>query len=273
MDRLCAGQLLGSPHRFHATVTGVGGVFHETARREPLLVDARAANDMIRAAFDDEDRWSPPHDHLAVSPRDVLHKRAIPLPDGMRGRVEDSGRQAASASRGALRATLAVSDQKREGMSVPASWTHHATSENKLSASQEQEQRRPAADLGKLIDLPVPGDFVPLTIMARGPHSMVVSTTPISAGPRAPLRHCPTTLNCEQPSWLASTASLAKRFAWRFTSRPPSRTERFRPRVRRTQVVRGRVSFRWRMRRLGGLARGSRSDPPTSPWSRLPWRT
>lgn len=74
----------------------------------------------------------------------------------MRGRVEDFGRQAASASRGSLRATLAASDGKREAMSVPASWTHHARSENKLSASQEQEQRRPAANAGNLINLPIP---------------------------------------------------------------------------------------------------------------------
>lgn len=144
--------MVRSLHRFHATLAGVGSIFHETARDAPLLVDARGANDLARAAFND-DRWSRPNGHVAVAPRDVLHKRAIPIPEGIRSCVEEVGQQAASASRRSLRATLAASDGQGNEASVP-SRNQHGRSESRLHASQQLERRGPSTDVGKLIDLP-----------------------------------------------------------------------------------------------------------------------
>ncbi|USQ77827.1 hypothetical protein [Ornithinimicrobium cryptoxanthini] len=134
-------SLVRSLHRFHATVAGVGALFHETARQAPLEVDARAANDIIKAALDtDDERLSPSRDAFAVTPRDVQLKRAVPLPDGMRGRLENAGHDVATATRASLRATMAASDRGRDAMTVPNSWTHHVGSGNKLPTSRDREQ-------------------------------------------------------------------------------------------------------------------------------------
>ncbi|MGB3257770.1 MAG: hypothetical protein WBA72_07245 [Ornithinimicrobium sp.] len=138
-ERVDMTSLVRSLHTFHATVAGVAGAFYEAARHAPLLVDARAANDIIRSALAYDDRGFPPHNHENVAPRDVLHKRAIPLPDGIRGQAEDQGHQVAQASRASLRSTLAASDGKREAMSIPASWTHDVRSGNRLSTSHKHE--------------------------------------------------------------------------------------------------------------------------------------
>src|SRR5690606_36639927 len=96
----------------HATMACVAGGFHEAARKAPLLVDARAANDIARTASEDNGRGGPPPQEATVAPRDVLHKRAIPIPEGIRGPAEETGGQAALATLVAMRSTLAASDGK-----------------------------------------------------------------------------------------------------------------------------------------------------------------
>lgn len=142
-------SLVRSLHRFHATVAGVGEVFHETARGAPLLVNARPANEMATAVLDLDERRSPAQDQSVISPKDVLLKRAVPLPEGMRHFVEDPARQAASASRASLRATMAASDRRQDTMRVPASWTQPSQPETRLSRGQDQEQRHLAVVFGE----------------------------------------------------------------------------------------------------------------------------
>lgn len=147
-------SLVRSLHRFHATVAGVGALFHETARDATLLVDARAANDMIRAAFDTDDRLSPSHDIAVVTPQDLQLRRAVPLPDQIRGRVENAGREVATASRGSLRATLTASDHQQDAMNVPDSWLDGAGSASNLSTSRLREQRAVTVKAGKVLNEP-----------------------------------------------------------------------------------------------------------------------
>lgn len=136
-------SLVRSLHRFHATLTGVAGVFHEAARNVPLLVDARVANDMLRATPEDNGPGTPPVPDATVAPRDVLQKRAIPLPGAIRSHAEEIGRQAAIASRGALRSTLAASDGKPDAMSLPASRTPPVGPASRLASSQKNQHRTP----------------------------------------------------------------------------------------------------------------------------------
>lgn len=138
-NRVDMTSLTRSLHRFHATVSGVGGVFHRAARDAPLLVDARAANNIIRSAPRDTGRDIPPPNHATVAPRDILHKRAIPLPDGIRGQAAEAGRQAALASRASLRSTLTASDGKPGAMTAPPGWALHLGSVNRLAASQKHQ--------------------------------------------------------------------------------------------------------------------------------------
>ncbi|OLT20689.1 hypothetical protein BJF81_16000 [Ornithinimicrobium sp. CNJ-824] len=145
-ERVDGETLVRSLHRFHATMAGVAGVFHETARKAPLLVDARAANDIARTASEDNGRGVPPPQEATVAPRDVLHKRAIPFPEGIRGPAEDVGGQAATATRAALRSTLAASDGHRPVMSPHSAWTPPVGSESRLAASQKNQHRAPTTN-------------------------------------------------------------------------------------------------------------------------------
>lgn len=154
--RVDMASLVRSLHRFHATMAGVGGVFHEAARNAPLLVDARAANNIVRSASDDNGRGTPPPKHATVAPRDVIQKRAIPLPAGLRGHAEHAGRQAALASRASLRSTLTASDGKRDATSLPTSWTRPVGSANRLAASQKHEHQVPASRPANVTHLPAP---------------------------------------------------------------------------------------------------------------------
>ena len=133
--------MLTSLHRFHATMSGVAGVFHEAARNAPLLVDARAANDIVRAAPEDNGPGTPPVQDATVAPRDVLHRRAIPLPGAIRGHAEEVGRQAAVASRAALRSTLAASDGVRDDKVLPVGRSRPEKSIPRLAAARTREQQ------------------------------------------------------------------------------------------------------------------------------------
>ncbi|MGD8150443.1 hypothetical protein [Ornithinimicrobium sp. Y1694] len=139
-ERVDGESLVRSLHRFHATMAGVAGAFHEAARKAPLLVDARAANDIARTASEDNGRGVPPPQEATVAPRDVLHKRAIPIPEGIRGPAEEAGGQAALATRVAMRSTLAASDGKLVAMSIPSSWTRAVGTAGRLSSSQRHER-------------------------------------------------------------------------------------------------------------------------------------
>ncbi|MGO0578300.1 hypothetical protein [Ornithinimicrobium panacihumi] len=138
--RVDAPSLVRALHRFHATMAGVATLFHETSRSAPLLVDARAANDLARSAPEDG-LGAPRTQGASVAPRDVVHKRAIPQPPAVGGRSERAGMQAARASREAMRSTLTVGDGQRDAMTVPRSWAHVVTPEARLAASQRLEQR------------------------------------------------------------------------------------------------------------------------------------
>lgn len=139
-ERVDGESLVRSLHRFHATMAGVAAAFHEAARKAPLLVDARAANDIARTASEDNGRGVPPPQEATVAPRDVLHKRAIPIPEGLRGPAEEAGGQAALATRVAMRSTLAASDGKLVAMSIPSSWTRAVGTPGRLSSSQRHER-------------------------------------------------------------------------------------------------------------------------------------
>lgn len=155
-EQVDGASLVRSLHRFHATMAEIGGVFHEAARNAPLLVDARAANNIMRSASQGEDRWTRPSKHATVAPRDVLHRRAIPLPAGLRGQAGDTGRQAALASRAALRATVTASDGRRDAISLPANCTHHIGSANRLTSSQRYEHVSTAPRMASVISKQVP---------------------------------------------------------------------------------------------------------------------
>lgn len=146
-DRVEGESLLKSLHRFHATMTGVAGVFHEAARNAPLLVDARSANDIVRAAPEDNEPGTPPVQEATVAPRDVLHRRAIPLPSAIRGYAEEVGRQAAIASRAALRSTLAASDGDRGAKVLPVGWSRPEKSLPRLAAARMREHQSTAQRL------------------------------------------------------------------------------------------------------------------------------
>lgn len=155
-ERVDVASLVRSLHRFHATMAGVGGVFHEAARNAPLLVDARAANNIVRSTAGDGDLVTPQSQHATVAPRDVLRKRAIPLPAGLRGHVEDAGQQASLASRASLRTTLTASDGRREDMSLPGNWARPVASANRLPISQRHEHLGAAAGTGNVVNMQVP---------------------------------------------------------------------------------------------------------------------
>lgn len=138
-------SLVRSLFRFHATMAGVTSVFHEAARNAPLLVDARAANNIARAISADDGPGALPSQDTIVAPRDVLLKRAIPIPDGIRSRGEDAGRRAALASRASLRSTLTVSDRREAAMSLPTSSTRPLSSASRLAAGQRHEHASSAA--------------------------------------------------------------------------------------------------------------------------------
>lgn len=143
-------SLVRSLHRFHATVAGVAGAFHETARTASLSVDARAANDLIKTTLDQDERRSPPQDQTTVAPKDILQKRAIPIPPDIRGRVEEIGREVVSAARGSLRATLSASDQRD---SEPVVSSRRTPAAERLPQSQVMERRQ----LSTALDDPGPG--------------------------------------------------------------------------------------------------------------------
>jgi hypothetical protein len=152
--RVDAGSLVRSLHRFHATMAGVAGVFQEAARSAPLLVDARAASHLSRTAPDDDGWGTPPAHAVTVGPRDVIHKRAIPVPEGIRGPAAEAGSQAALATSAALRSTLSASDGRPEAVSLPASWTPPVGSAGRLAASQKNQQRSPATGSTTVTPLP-----------------------------------------------------------------------------------------------------------------------
>ncbi|WP_122263921.1 hypothetical protein [Ornithinimicrobium cerasi] len=151
--RVDAKSLVRSLHRFHATVAGVASVFHEAARNAPLLVDARAANNIARATSADDGPGSLSTQDATVAPRDALLKRAIPIPDGIRSRGEDAGRQAALASRASLRSTLTASDRREAATSLPTSSTRPPSSAGRLAAGQRHEHASSAARLESERDL------------------------------------------------------------------------------------------------------------------------
>ncbi|MFK5634269.1 hypothetical protein [Ornithinimicrobium sp. LYQ103] len=151
-------SLVRSLHRFHATVAGVGDLFYQTARRAPFVLNARPLNDLARELATSMVK---PGAHLRgrsetdgadaplLSPRDVLLRRAVPLPGAVRPLLEEPARQASTASRGALRATLAASDQKEDTMHVPDSWTKdHRPVTTRLTRSQQNERRHLAPVAG-----------------------------------------------------------------------------------------------------------------------------
>lgn len=134
-------SLLRSLHRFHPTIAGIAGAFHETARSTPLLIDARAAGSMLRSASS-EDPWLRTADHAPVAPQDILHKRAVPLPDELRSRLVEVGHDLDLASRVSLRATLAATDRAEAGTSTSANGNRQL----ETASSHKYERRRIIAD-------------------------------------------------------------------------------------------------------------------------------
>lgn len=142
--------LVRSLHRFHAVTAGIGNLFHETARHAQFTVNARPANDLTRQLIPSAENpralpegWpqTTPANTAVLSPRDVLLRRLVPLPDVLRPLLQEPARQAAVATRAALRATMTASDQKTDTMHVPSSWTnHHHPATTRLDRSRDQER-------------------------------------------------------------------------------------------------------------------------------------
>lgn len=138
-SRVDVPALVRSLHHFHASVADVGGAFAETARAAPLQVDARSANELIKAGLDPDERRH--QDKFDVSPRDILWKRSIEMPMSIRGRVAAFGFWAASASRASLRTTFKVVDQGNSAATTgaPRSTGRPADSLERSQAAQTRQ--------------------------------------------------------------------------------------------------------------------------------------
>lgn len=141
-SRVDVPALVRSLHRFHASVADVGGTFAETARSAPLVVDARSANELIKADLDPDERRH--QDKIDVSPKDILWKRSIDLPTSIRGRVAEFGFAAASASRASLRATFKAIDQGNSTAATGAPRSAELAAE-RLERAQAAQARQLAA--------------------------------------------------------------------------------------------------------------------------------
>jgi hypothetical protein len=122
--------LVRSLHRFHAATAGIGDLFADTARHAPFTVNARPANDLTRQLIPAADNrralpegWPQAEDvdTAVLSPRDVLLRRPVPLPEAIRPLLDETARRAATATRAALRATISASDHNSGTMHVPPS--------------------------------------------------------------------------------------------------------------------------------------------------------
>ncbi|MGD8202143.1 hypothetical protein ACQE98_16000 [Ornithinimicrobium sp. W1679] len=156
-------DLVRSLHRFHAATAGIADLFADTARRAPFTVNARPANDLARdltvttekpralpTGWPEADR----NDTAILSPRDVLLRRPVPLPDPIRPLLEEPARQAATATRAALRATMTASDQQSDTMHVPTSWT---TRDHPRLARAQQHQQQHLTPVPGTGDIATPG--------------------------------------------------------------------------------------------------------------------
>ncbi|WP_131104484.1 hypothetical protein [Ornithinimicrobium sufpigmenti] len=165
-DRIDMASLVRSLHRFHAVTAGIGDLFHETARHAQLTVNARPANDLTRQLIPSAENphalpegWPQPTpaNTAVLSPRDVLLRRPVPLPEVLRPLLQEPARQAAVATRSALRATMTASDQKTGTMHVPSSWTsRHHPATTRLDRSQDHE-RLHLTSIPRNVDSATPG--------------------------------------------------------------------------------------------------------------------
>ena len=144
--------VLRSLHHLHATLASVGELFHDTARRAPFTVNARAANDLARQLDPPTNKprsvprgWpeTDPTENPLIAPRDILLRRPVPLPEPLRPLLERPSGQAAAASRAALRATIGADDRNVDSMHVPPSWTKDKPAPTRLARSQATERHRP----------------------------------------------------------------------------------------------------------------------------------
>ncbi|MCE0485428.1 hypothetical protein [Ornithinimicrobium sediminis] len=134
--RIEMSSMVRSLHRLNATLAGVASVFRETARSAPLLVDAQTANILLKST---DDRHALPHEQSVVAPRDMIHKRAIPIPDRLRAATEDAAAQVAAASRASLRATLSAGDGTRDTASIPPPAARETRDRHRLSTDHKHE--------------------------------------------------------------------------------------------------------------------------------------
>ncbi|MGC5585900.1 hypothetical protein [Ornithinimicrobium sp. W1665] len=146
--------VLRSLHRVHATLASLGELFHDTARRAPFVVNARPANDLARQLDPSTNKprsvprgWpeTEPTENPLITPRDILLRRPVPLPEPLRPLLERPSGQAAAASRAALRATIGADDRNVDSMQVPPSWTKDKPAPTRLARSQATERHRSAS--------------------------------------------------------------------------------------------------------------------------------
>ncbi|SOC51119.1 hypothetical protein SAMN05421879_10134 [Ornithinimicrobium cerasi] len=152
-ERVDMPTVLRSLHRVHATLASVGDLFHDTARRAPFVVNARPANDLAHQLEPPTAKrrgWPglEPEEQSVLSARDVLLRRAVPLPEPLRPLLERPSAQAAVASRAALRATIDVGRANTDAMHVPTTWTKTNPPAARLARSQHAERQRPAPTPG-----------------------------------------------------------------------------------------------------------------------------
>lgn len=151
-QRVDMATLVRSLHRFHATAASVAGTFSETTRTAPLLVDARAAHNLIKATPEEDQPLSAQNATHCVAPTDVVWKRAIPLPLALREQAVEIGNEVSTAARASLRTTLAASDQQATTLG-PARLPRTEPGLGRLTQSQNLERRQ----LSPVRDIPGAG--------------------------------------------------------------------------------------------------------------------
>lgn len=139
-ERVDLDLLIRDLHHFHATATTTGPTFQEAVAEAALDVSARPAHQMLTERLDLDGPIPPPHEQAPISPRALVNRSAVPLPETLRSRLLPNTDRAVRATDSALRAVHAVADHttRRGRQDSPATRTRTRTERPPMGLANER---------------------------------------------------------------------------------------------------------------------------------------